>query len=85
MGCDLTFAQIFEILRKSKRFDDFLQNPQAFFEKTSEIINRVCRPQTIAGIKYLKLVGQEYSVQEFFDSEELMANLEQAAKACMIM
>lgn len=80
-GSDLPQALIFEILWQSERCDDFLQNPQAFFEQASECINAARRAQTIDGIKYLKLASQEYSVQEFFESEELLANLERTAVA----
>lgn len=77
--CDLKFAQVFEILQKSNRLEDFLKNPQDFFEKTSEIIKKIRHKQMIEGIKYLKLADQEYSLQECFDNEELIADLEKTA------
>ncbi|WP_412059088.1 DEAD/DEAH box helicase family protein [Bartonella sp. DGB2] len=76
---DLTFALLAEILTKSGRHVDFLKNPHAFCEKAIEIISIARRTQSVEGIRYIKLAGQEYSVQECFDSEELLADLERTA------
>ncbi|WP_273789101.1 DEAD/DEAH box helicase family protein [Bartonella sp. ML70XJBT] len=75
----LTAKTIISILIKSGREHEFVKNPQAFLERIEEILNKTHVNLTIDGIKYLKLVGQEYSVQEFFTSEELVANLERTA------
>ncbi|WP_375651597.1 DEAD/DEAH box helicase family protein [Bartonella sp. LB28NMGDW] len=75
----LTAKTIIGILTKSGREHEFVKNPQAFLERIEEILNKTHVNLTIDGIKYLKLVGQEYSVQELFTSEELVANLERTA------
>ena len=58
---------------------DFLKNPQEFYEKTLEIIERNRHKLAIGGIKYIKLADEEYYVQEIFDSTELIANLDKNA------
>ncbi|MET3560331.1 type III restriction enzyme [Bartonella japonica] len=75
----LTAKTIIGILMKSGREHEFVKNPQAFLERIEEILNKTYVNLTIDGIKYLKLAGQEYSVQEFFTNEELVANLERTA------
>ena len=60
---------------------DFLKNPQEFYEKTLEIIERNRHKLAIDGIKYIKLADEEYYVQEIFDSTELIANLDKNAVA----
>ena len=67
------------ILIKSERCGDFLNNPQAFLEKALEIIRRNRHALAIDGIKYVKLDGQEYYVQEIFSNEELAGNIEKDA------
>ncbi|WP_375641911.1 MULTISPECIES: DEAD/DEAH box helicase family protein [unclassified Bartonella] len=75
----LTAKTIIGILTKSGREHEFVKNPQAFLERIEEILNKTHVNLIVDGIKYLKLVGREYSVQEFFTSEELVANLERTA------
>lgn len=67
------------ILQESGRMADFLKNPQEFYEKTLEIIERNRHKLAIDGIKYIKLADEEYYVQEIFDSTELIANLDKNA------
>ena len=69
------------ILRQSGRGADFLNNPQAFTEKAMEIIARNRHSLAIDGIRYVKLAGEEYYVQEIFESAELIANLDRNAIA----
>lgn len=69
------------ILQESGRMADFLKNPQEFYEKTLEIIERNRHKLAIDGIKYIKLADEEYYVQEIFDSTELIANLDKNAVA----
>lgn len=69
------------ILQASGRMADFLKNPQEFYEKTLEIIERNRHKLAIDGIKYIKLADEEYYVQEIFDSTELIANLDKNAIA----
>ena len=67
------------IIKESGRGCDFLSNPQAFTEKALEIITRNRHNLAIDGIRYVKLAGEEYYVQEIFDTAELIANLDRNA------
>ena len=58
-----------------------MNNPQAFLERSLEIIRRNRHALAIDGIKYIKLDGQEYYAQEIFSGEELAANLDKDAVA----
>ena len=75
----LTPATVNRILRESGRCGEFLANPEAFLEKAAEIIRENRHALAIDGIRYLKLDGEEYYVQEIFDSAELLANLDRNA------
>ncbi|MBP3925060.1 DEAD/DEAH box helicase family protein [bacterium] len=75
----LTRKTVIRILTESGRLRDFINNPQAFYEKALEIIARNRHELAIDGIKYVKLAGEEYYVQEIFDSSELIANLDKNA------
>jgi len=75
----LTPATVNRILLKSGRCGDFLNDPELFLEKASEIIRDDRHALAIDGIRYLKLDGEEYYVQELFDSAELLANLDRNA------
>ena len=74
-------AVICDILLQSERFRDLNNNPQLFIERCVEIINNRLHHLDVDGISYLKLEGNDYYIQEVFDSEELMANLEKNAVA----
>lgn len=74
-------AVICDILLQSGRFKDLNNNPQLFIERCVEIINNRLHHLDVDGISYLKLEGNDYYIQEVFDSEELMANLEKNAVA----
>ena len=75
----LTPATVNRILLESGRCGDFLNDPELFLEKVSEIIRDNRHALAIDGIRYLKLDGEEYYVQEVFDSAELLANLDRNA------
>lgn len=75
----LTPATVKEILIQSGRLKDFLNNPQPFLEKATEIIRNNRHALAIEGISYIKLDGQEYFAQQIFDNEELIANLDRNA------
>lgn len=75
----LTPATVKEILVRSGRCGEFLHNPEAFLEKATEIIRDNRHALAIDGISYIKLDGQEYYVQEIFDTAELIANLDRNA------
>ncbi|MCI8342265.1 MAG: DEAD/DEAH box helicase family protein [Firmicutes bacterium] len=68
-----------DILIESGRGMEVYNNPQLFIENVIEIINNVTHSLVIDGIKYHKSANEEYYVQEIFDSEELMANLDKNA------
>lgn len=72
-------ATIFEILKQSGRIQDFVNNPQLFLEAVTKIIQDNRHALAIDGISYRKLAGQEYYMQEIFDSTELIANIEKNA------
>lgn len=75
----LTPVTVKEILIQSGRLKDFLNNPQSFLEKATEIIRNNRHALAIEGISYIKLDGQEYFAQQIFDTEELIANLDRNA------
>ena len=79
--CLITRQSVNRILTESGRIKDFLNNPQLFIEKATEIINNRRHQLAIDGIRYIKLDGQEYSVMEIFDNQELIANLDRNAVA----
>lgn len=72
-------STVCEILIQSERLHDLRNNPQLFIERAVEIIRNRRSQLAVDGIRYLKLAGQEYYIQEIFDSEELIANLEKNA------
>lgn len=75
----LTPSTVNEILQKSGRLSDFLNNPEVFIENATKIINDNRHALAIDGIEYIKLDGQEYYVQEIFDNNELIAYLDRNA------
>lgn len=72
-------STVAEIIKRSGRAQDFLNNPQSFMEQCLDIIKRNRHALAIDGIKYVKLDGKEYYAQEIFDSAELVANLDRNA------
>jgi len=59
-------STVSHIIKESGRGRDFLNNPQAFTEKALEIIARNRHNLAIDGIRYIKLAGEEYYVQEIY-------------------
>ncbi len=70
---------VFEIIKQSGRGKEMLRNPQAFIEQLTEVIKNNCYQLDIDGISYQRLAGEDYYVQEIFETEELMANLDRNA------
>lgn len=70
---------VLEIIRQSGRGKEMLRNPQAFIEQLTEVIKNNCYQLDIDGIRYQRLAGEDYYVQEIFETEELMANLDRNA------
>jgi type III restriction enzyme len=69
------------LLIESGRIPDFLNNPQRMTEVFIEAIRTVQSAMEIDGIRYIKLDGEEYYLQEIFNSEELTAFLDRNAIA----
>ncbi len=67
----LTRRTLQRILSASERLDDFKRNPQQFIELAAEAINRNKRMALVDGIRYRRLDGEEYYLQELFEREEL--------------
>ena len=59
--------------------EDFLNNPETFIEKVVGIVNGVRKELAIDGISYKQLEGKEYYIQEIFDCDEILANIEKNA------
>lgn len=74
-------STVSRIIKESGRGKDFINNPQAFLEKSLDIIAKNRHALAIDGIRYVKLAGEENFVQEIFDSAELIANLDRNAVA----
>jgi type III restriction enzyme len=73
--CFLSQRVIASILFESGRLQDFLNNPQRMTEMFIETIKMVQNSMEIDGIRYHRLAGEEYFLQEIFDSTELVAYL----------
>ncbi len=72
---------VYEIIKQSGRISDLINNPQSFIERIVDVIKDIRHELAIDGIKYIKLDGEKYYVQEIFDSAELMATLGKNAVA----
>lgn len=71
----LTRKSIVQVLRESRRLQDFLRNPQQFIDYCSEAINRTKRLALVDGIKYTKIGEDHFYAQELFEQEELKGYL----------
>lgn len=72
-------ATLLEIFRRSRRMADYLNNPERFMEEAL-IILRDCKAEMIVdGIRYMKVAGEEYSIAEIFDKDELIGYLDKDA------
>ena len=67
----LTRKSIVQILRESRRLQDFLRNPQQFIDYCSDAINRTKRLALVDGIKYTRIGDDHFYAQELFEQEEL--------------
>lgn len=72
---NLTRRSIVDILIKSKKLNDFKNNPQKFIDKAIEIIKKTMNTFIVDGIKYQKLGNDYYYAQESFLNEELTGYL----------
>jgi type III restriction enzyme len=71
----LTRKSIVQILRDSRRLQDFTRNPQQFMDYCSESINRTKRLALVDGIRYTQIGEEHYYAQELFQQEELKGYL----------
>ncbi|GLQ33860.1 type III restriction endonuclease subunit R [Amylibacter marinus] len=71
----LTRGSIVQILRESRRIEDFKRNPQQFIDQSAEAINRTKRLALVDGISYKRLGDADCYAQELFASEELTGYL----------
>ena len=71
----LTRKSIVQILRDSRRLQDFTRNPQQFMDYCSEAINRTKRLALVDGIRYTQIGEEHYYAQELFQQEELKGYL----------
>ena len=77
----LTRSSIVQILRDSRRIEDFKRNPQQFIDQSTEAINRTKRLALVDGIRYKRLGDTDCYAQELFTSEELTGYLKNTLKA----
>ena len=68
----ITKRTIFEILKKSKRLDDFFINPQKFMDLAVKEIQAVLHHLVIEGIKYEKWDGLSYEMSQFYEDQHKM-------------
>jgi type III restriction enzyme len=79
--CFLSRRSAVEILVESGRTQDYLNNPQRMTELFIDAVRAVQGKMEIDGIRYQRLDGEEYYLQEIFDSDELVAFLDKNAVA----
>lgn len=71
----LTRRSLVEILRRSRRLNDFKRNPQQFIDLSVEAIKRTKRRALVNGIRYQRVGKDHYYAQELFEKEELTGYL----------
>ena len=72
---NLTRKTIANLLVKCGKLDLFKINPSRFMQEIALIIKRTLSNFIVDGIKYEKIDGEEYAVQEIFKNEELFGYL----------
>jgi type III restriction enzyme len=72
---NLTRNTICEILKSSETLYMFYINPQRYMSDVANIINEILIKFVLDGVKYTKLEGQEFYLQEVFPDEELQGCL----------
>ena len=72
---NLTRRTIMEILKQSGTLYMFYINPQRYMTDVAELINEVLVDFVLQGIKYTKIDGQEFYLQEVFPDEEKTVDL----------
>ena len=66
---ELTRSTILEILKRSGRINELLQNPQLFMDNAVIVIKSVLYELMIDGIKYEKICGKLYEMKLFEDND----------------
>ncbi|MEG2622559.1 MAG: hypothetical protein RSC06_06605 [Clostridia bacterium] len=79
IGQDLN--AMLRILCDSGRLDDFTRNPERFVEQVTDILKELKHSMAMDGIRYCKIDGEDYYLQEIFDKDELIAYLDSNALA----
>ncbi len=77
----LTRATIVEILAKSETLYMFSLNPQKYMSDVVSIINSELNKIVLNGIKYTKIDGEEYFLQEVFPDEEQQVFIDELEKS----
>ncbi len=77
--CNIPKKLSIEILKESNRLGEFIANPQVFIERLVNIVKQAKAELFVEGIKYVRLDGEEYYMQEVFQHEELIAYLDEDA------
>lgn len=72
---NLTRKTIANLLVKCGKLDLFKVNPSKFMQEVALIIKRTLSNFIVDGIKYEKIDGEEYAVQEIFKNQELFGYL----------
>lgn len=75
---NLTRKTLSKILIESGQLHLFKLNPAMFMQEVGLIIKKTLNNFVMEGIKYEKIAGAEYAVQEIFDKEELTGYLYEA-------
>jgi len=76
----LTRRSLVEILKQSRRLNDFKRNPQQFIDFAAEAINRTKRLALVDGIRYQRIGDDHYYAQELFEENELAGYLKNTLK-----
>lgn len=65
----LTRSTIYQILKRSGRYEDVRINPQVFLDNVIGCIERVLNTLLVDGIKYERIQGKRYAMRLFEDAE----------------
>lgn len=72
---------LLEIFKRSGRLSDLLNNPEKFLEEAHILLRNTKAEMLTDGIRYVKIQGEEYSAQEVFEKEELLAYIDNAIES----
>lgn len=71
----LTRKTLAQVLIGSGRLDDLRQNPAAFIDQATAVINKAKIAALVDGVRYQKIGPDSYYAQELFESQELSGYL----------